>query len=79
MPRYDAQIRWRPPKFIRDMEEIQHLAVRQKHHIITEGDDLPPPIDNFRDMKIPAPILKYLRGKGIKRPTPIQIQGIPTA
>lgn len=30
-------------------------------------------------MKIPAPILSYLRSKGIKKPTPIQIQGIPTA
>jgi len=61
------------------MEEIQHLAVREKHHIITEGDDIPPPIANFRDMKIPPPILDYLEKKGISKPTPIQVQGIPTA
>ena len=30
-------------------------------------------------MKIPSPILDYLATKGILRPTPIQIQGIPTA
>jgi ATP-dependent RNA helicase DDX41 len=30
-------------------------------------------------MKVPKPILDYLQAKGIKRPTPIQMQGIPTA
>lgn len=30
-------------------------------------------------MKIPQPILDYLTAKGISRPTPIQMQGIPTA
>ncbi|KAK1927172.1 P-loop containing nucleoside triphosphate hydrolase protein [Papiliotrema laurentii] len=70
---------WRPPRFIREMSDLEHLAVRGKYHIITEGEDIPPPITNFTDMKIPQPILAYLQAKGIKRPTPIQIQGIPTA
>lgn len=30
-------------------------------------------------MKLPPPIIKYLKGKKILKPTPIQIQGIPTA
>jgi ATP-dependent RNA helicase DDX41 len=30
-------------------------------------------------MKIPKPILKYLKDKGIKKPTPIQMLGLPTA
>lgn len=30
-------------------------------------------------MKIPRPLLDYLKNKGIKKPTPIQMQGIPTA
>jgi len=70
---------WRPPQFLRDMSEQQHTDVRDKYHIITEGNEIPPPINNFRDMKLPEPILAYLEAKGIKRPTPIQIQGIPTA
>ncbi|GFZ50868.1 ATP-dependent RNA helicase DBP2 [Saitozyma sp. JCM 24511] len=70
---------WRPPRFLRDMSETQHQEVRDKHHIIAEGEDIPPPIDNFTDMKVPKPILDYLQAKGIKRPTPIQMQGIPTA
>ena len=30
-------------------------------------------------MKIPPPILEYFRKKGIKKPSPIQMQGLPTA
>lgn len=32
-----------------------------------------------QDMKIPPPVISYLLSKGIKTPTPIQMQGIPTA
>jgi ATP-dependent RNA helicase DDX41 len=60
------------------MTEEQRQEVRDKYHILTEGDELPPPIPHFADMKIPRPILDYLKKKGIKRPTPIQMQGIPT-
>jgi len=30
-------------------------------------------------MKLPPPLLAHLESKGIKRPTPIQMQGLPTA
>jgi ATP-dependent RNA helicase DDX41 len=30
-------------------------------------------------MRIPKPVLEYLRRKGIKKPTPIQVQGLPVA
>ena len=32
---------------------------------------------NFADMKFPPAVLAWLDGKGIKRPTPIQLQGLP--
>ncbi|KAL7423632.1 DEAD-box ATP-dependent RNA helicase 35 [Cryptotrichosporon argae] len=70
---------WRPPHYIRAMSEEEHQAVRDKHAILHEGDNITPPIEQFADMKIPQPILDYLRAKGIKRPTPIQIQGISVA
>ncbi|RXK42320.1 ATP-dependent RNA helicase DDX41 [Tremella mesenterica] len=70
---------WTAPWFIRNMSQEEHEAVRDKYHIICEGDNLPPPVQNFVDMKIPKPILDYLLNKGIKKPTPIQIQGLPTA
>ncbi|KAK6910852.1 hypothetical protein I203_104886 [Kwoniella mangroviensis CBS 8507] len=70
---------WRPPHYVRNMSDEEHQVVRDKLHIITEGDEIPPPIPHFADMKVPKPILDYLKSKGIKKPTPIQIQGIPTA
>ena len=30
-------------------------------------------------MKVPEPLVKFLRSKRITMPTPIQLQGIPTA
>ncbi|KDQ12334.1 hypothetical protein BOTBODRAFT_34629 [Botryobasidium botryosum FD-172 SS1] len=70
---------WRPPRFIRERTEAQHSKLREKYHILVEGDDIPPPINSFTDMKIPSVMVKHLKSKGIVDPTPIQIQGIPTA
>lgn len=68
---------WKPPVHIRHATEDEHQEVRDKYHIITEGPNLLPPILAFKDMRLPQPILKQLESKGIKRPTPIQIQGLP--
>ncbi|KAF7729748.1 DEAD (Asp-Glu-Ala-Asp) box polypeptide 41 [Apophysomyces ossiformis] len=70
---------WRPPRHIREMSEDEHEAVRKKYHIIVEGADPVPPINHFRDMKIPQPMLDYLKLKKINKPTPIQLQGLPVA
>lgn len=68
---------WKPPLKLRQMSEDEHEQVRHGFHIITEGHNLPPPILSFKDMKFPAPVLQHLDEKGIKRPTPIQVQGLP--
>lgn len=52
--------------------------VRQRLHILVEGENIPPPIKKFKYMKFPRGILHGLKEKGIEQPTPIQIQGIPT-
>lgn len=65
---------WKPKAKYRVMSEEAHQLFRDKFHIICEGHNLPPPIPNFPDMKFPPSILKHLEGKGIKRPTPIQLQ-----
>lgn len=44
-----------------------------------DGEDIPPPIASFVDMKIPDVMLKYLKSKRIVDPTPIQLQGMPVA
>ena len=38
---------------------------------------MPPPIASFRDMKFPKCIIQALKEKGIHKPTPIQMQGLP--
>lgn len=48
--------------------------MRNKFHIICEGDNLPPAVMDFADARLPASILKLLESEGIKRPTPIQMQ-----
>uniref|UniRef100_A0A7S3XUS9 RNA helicase n=1 Tax=Heterosigma akashiwo TaxID=2829 RepID=A0A7S3XUS9_HETAK len=68
---------WRAPRYITALGEDYHQKLRDKWHILTEGEDMPPPIKSFKEMKFPQPILDALLEKGIRRPTPIQVQGIP--
>ena len=70
---------WRPPKHIRETTEAERDKLRAKWHIIVEGDDIPPPVKDFKDMRFPPPTLDLLKSKGIQRPTPIQVQGLPVA
>lgn len=69
---------WQAPSYIRSLSSEQLEKIRKKFHILTEGEDVPPPIKSFRDMKIPECLIQHLKAKGITKPTPIQIQGIPT-
>ena len=75
------QTRWRPLKKYREMTYDQRKKLRDKWHIIVESDtnDAPPPIKSFEEMRFPKAILDALKAKGITRPTPIQVQGIPVA
>jgi len=85
---------WRVPRYLLqqpppkgdddDDDEPQTLQqiwqeTRQQFFIGAEGKDIPPPLTRFEDMKLPPPILQLLRTKQINKPTPIQMQGIPTA
>lgn len=68
---------WKPPLHIRRMSKKERDLIRKQWHIIVEGDEIPPPIKNFKDMKFPKSILDKLKEKGIVQPTPIQVQGLP--
>uniref|UniRef100_A0A7N0ZUF0 RNA helicase n=1 Tax=Kalanchoe fedtschenkoi TaxID=63787 RepID=A0A7N0ZUF0_KALFE len=68
---------WKPPLPIRRMSNKACDALRKQWHIIVDGEDIPPPIKNFKDMRFPEPILERLKDKGITQPTPIQVQGLP--
>lgn len=68
---------WTPPKYIAQSTATKNDRIRAKWHILTEGEDIPPPIKTFKEMKFPRPILSALKAKSITHPTPIQIQGLP--
>ncbi|BAS99296.1 dEAD-box ATP-dependent RNA helicase 35B [Oryza sativa Japonica Group] len=70
---------WRPPLRLRRMPRSRADALRRSWHILVDGDDVPPPSRSFGDLRLPEPILRALRGKGIEKPTPIQVQGLPVA
>lgn len=69
---------WKPPRHILALPQIKLDEIRQKHRILVEGEEIPPPIRSFSEMKFPKSIMAALDKKGIKKPTPIQVQGIPT-
>ena len=70
---------WTVPRYILEQGEPAWIKIRKEWHMEVEGESIPPPMKRFQDMKFPAPILKALNAKGIKRPTPIQMQGLPVA
>ncbi|XP_043267279.1 ATP-dependent RNA helicase abstrakt [Venturia canescens] len=69
---------WKPPRVILALGEGRHEKVRRKLRILVEGDEVPPPLKNFKEMKFHRGIMHGLEQKGIVKPTPIQVQGIPT-
>lgn len=73
------QTGWKPPLSIRALSKENCDKIRQKRLISVKGEDIPPPITKFKEMRFPKPILEMLKAKGIKRPSPIQVQGIPVA
>lgn len=68
---------WRPPRHIRALDEAEKQRLRKKWHIDVDGEDAPAPIKTFKDMRFPPSVLRALDSKGITKPTPIQIQGVP--
>ena len=70
---------WTCPRYILEQGEEAWSKMRKNWHILVEGNDCPPPMKTFTDMKFPKPILDFLHGRNIRRPTPIQMQGLPVA
>ncbi|XP_055333545.1 probable ATP-dependent RNA helicase DDX41 [Paramacrobiotus metropolitanus] len=69
---------WKPAKHILKYSAERVERIRAKYQVAVEGDDLPFPIKTFEEMKFPKPIISALKKKGIVKPTPIQMQGLPT-
>ncbi|XP_057658537.1 ATP-dependent RNA helicase abstrakt [Diorhabda carinulata] len=69
---------WCPPRYILQRPPTIHDKLRNSLRILVEGEDIPPPLTTFKEMKLHEGIIAALKEKHIKKPTPIQIQGIPT-
>ncbi|XP_053208812.1 ATP-dependent RNA helicase abstrakt-like [Panonychus citri] len=69
---------WKLPKYIEEMSETKRSRILEKYRILVDGEDICPPVKTFREMKLPRSIRKALRKKGIKKPSPIQVQGLPS-
>lgn len=69
---------WTPPRYTLAMPESRHEQVRQQLRILVEGENVPPPLKSFKEMKFHRAIIEGLQQKNITKPTPIQVQGIPT-
>ncbi|GKY91886.1 hypothetical protein MPSEU_000160200 [Mayamaea pseudoterrestris] len=71
---------WTAPSWILKEGPEAWEAMRKEWHMLVQGNDVPPPVKRFVDLKLPAPILHYLQvEKNIQRPTPIQMQGLSVA
>ncbi|ENN75170.1 hypothetical protein HUJ04_008370 [Dendroctonus ponderosae] len=69
---------WTPPRYVLAFPQSRHEALRNNLRILVEGEAIPPPLKSFKDMKLHEGILEGLKQKHINKPTPIQVQGIPT-
>lgn len=76
---YDKPIEtgWRAPKYIQAISREEADKVREKNRILVDGEDVCAPIETFEEMRFPKAIIKAMKKKGIKTPSPIQMQGIP--
>ncbi|CAJ0923246.1 unnamed protein product, partial [Mesorhabditis belari] len=78
---YSSSLRtgWVPPGHVRRQNESDCVTFRRKRGITVEGEQCPPPIGSFLEMKFPRALLDGLKKKNITVPTPIQVQGCPVA
>ncbi|XBI62480.1 hypothetical protein VPH35_043093 [Triticum aestivum] len=58
-------------------EEVE--AYRRRREITVEGNDVPKPVRDFRDVGFPDYVLQEITKAGFTEPTPIQSQGWPMA
>lgn len=68
---------WTPPAWSVARGEDVNNEIRKRLMIDVDGEGAAPPLERFIDLKLPKPINQYLVAKGIIKPSPIQIQGLP--
>ncbi|KAG9508635.1 putative ATP-dependent RNA helicase DDX41, partial [Fragariocoptes setiger] len=71
------QSSWRPPRYIEKLRQEDIEKLRAEHKVIVEGDDIPPPVESFKEMKFPSCILRHLEESQILEPNVFQIHSLP--
>ena len=69
--------KWRPNRKYRKLSDEEKAAKREKYGIIAVGNSIPSLIKSFRSMRLPKQIIKVLKESKIKKPFPLQMQGLP--
>lgn len=69
--------RRRGPCRVRRRTEAEHQRIRDKLHIVCDGQNIPPPVPTFAAMRLPGATTRALAADGIAAPTPIQAQALP--
>jgi len=69
---------WTPPRYILNMPQSRHTRVWKKYCVDIDGDNPPPPLKTFQDMKFHSSIISTLEKKEIRKPSPIQMAAIPS-
>ncbi|KAL4438851.1 hypothetical protein ABPG74_016571 [Tetrahymena malaccensis] len=69
---------WRIPRTYRTVNQREIQKVLKKYNVLMEGQNTPPPIQSFEEMRFPKKIIAILKEKKVKKPTPIQMVGLPT-
>lgn len=64
-------VSWRPKREYRQLDQYQINKILKKYMILIEGDDPPPPVKSFKDLRLDPRILKVLAKKKLLKPTPI--------
>lgn len=77
--RRPLRVAWRPSQKAERMSDDEARKICRKLGIVVEGEDVPKPTKSFSDMALPEALVSSLASRKIKRPTPIQVQGIPVA
>lgn len=73
----DNFIAWRPNKKYRVMSEGHKEQLRNQFGVLCAGQDIPALIKSFKSMRIPKEFRNVMKLMKIKRPTGLQMQGLP--
>lgn len=68
---------WKPSLNVRIVDSKSADSIRSSLNIAVDGENVPAPVNKFKDLRLPRSILNTLKKKKIEAPFKIQIQGLP--